>query len=515
MTYSFQMNQDEYWWGGKTVDGVFAPYDQSTKLIVDFMPGLSNQSMPMFLSSQGRCIWSEYPFVATIEGGVFQIEGEDVTIESFGSTLKEAYIGAMNKYFAPQGNKLPDDFFTVPQYNTWMQMTYHQTQEGVLSYARSIVENGFRPGVLMIDEGWQIEYGNWQFDKLKFPDAKAMVDELHQMGFKVMLWVVPFVRPDGLFFTQHVDPALCPEFYDKYFLRTEEGQVALMHWWNGYSAILDFTKQCDCDFLDRQLKALMQDVGIDGFKFDGGCLGTYNHCNVVAGTVPGGKRAAERNIAWNDFGAKYAYHEYKDTFKGGGKRTIQRIRDRNHSWDGDGLNTLIPNALAQGLDGHPFICPDMIGGGEWTVRELGLPVDQELFVRMAQCSALFTMMQFSWAPWEAVDAEHLALIKAAHDLHLTFAPIIKGLVDKAHMDGQPIMRTLEYNYPHCGYEKINDIFMLGEDYLVAPVLVKGQIKKDIPLPAGKWLAWNGKEYQGGQTVTLDVTLADLPYFQKL
>ncbi len=157
----------------------------------------------------------------------------------------------------------------------------------------------------------------------------------------------------------------------------------------------------------------------------------------------------------------------------------------------------------------------MVGGGEWTIREFAQEVDQELFVRMAQSSALFPMMQFSWAPWEAVDEEHLALIKQAHDLHCEFSEEIVALVQAAYENGEPIMRSLEYNYPHQGYEKVMDCFMLGEKYLVAPVVVKGQTEREIPLPEGKWLGFDGNEYQGGQTLKLAVTLADLPYFKKL
>lgn len=48
----------------------------------------------------------------------------------------------------------------------------------------------------MIDEGWHGSYGNCEFDKTTFPDPKATVDELHELGFKVMFCVVPAVCPD-------------------------------------------------------------------------------------------------------------------------------------------------------------------------------------------------------------------------------------------------------------------------------------------------------------------------------
>lgn len=48
----------------------------------------------------------------------------------------------------------------------------------------------------------------------------------------------------------------------------------------------------------------------------------------------------------------------------GGQPLVQRLRDRQHSWDLNGLASLIPNGLAQGLAGYAYICPDMIGGGK-------------------------------------------------------------------------------------------------------------------------------------------------------
>ncbi len=512
MKYIFKMLKGECWWGGSANDGTEMPFDESTVLTRDFTAFAPNQTMPMYISNKGRCIWSEESFKAEINGGEFIIESDcDVSLEVFGKTLRDAYLGAMKAHFAPVGDSLEREFFRVPQYNTWMQMTYYQSQEAVLKYAHDIVDNGFKPGILMIDEGWQSFYGDWSFDRLKFPDPKGMVDELHNMGFKVMLWVVPYVRADGLQFIKHYMPELCDK---NYFLRTENGELAIIHWWNGYSAILDFTKECDRDFFNKQLRALMSDIGIDGFKFDGGTLDDYAINNPVNGRANSDFTPAERNIAWNELGMQYAFHEYKDTFKGGGKRVIQRIRDRGHKWDGDGLSTLIPNATAQGLIGHPFVCPDMVGGGEWTYRELNIPTDKELFVRMAQCSALFPMMQFSWAPWEALDEEHLALVKAAHDMHNAFSEKILRLVDKAECDGEPILRALEYNYPASGYERVNDVFMLGEDILVAPVIVKGQTVREIPLPYGSWRGFDGKLYEGGKTVSIPVTIGDLPFFEK-
>jgi alpha-glucosidase (family GH31 glycosyl hydrolase) len=43
-----------------------------------------------------------------------------------------------------------------------------------------------------IDDRWQPAYGELEFDPRKFPDAPAMVERLHDLGFAVTLWVMPF-----------------------------------------------------------------------------------------------------------------------------------------------------------------------------------------------------------------------------------------------------------------------------------------------------------------------------------
>jgi hypothetical protein len=59
-----------------------------------------------------------------------------------------------------------------------------------------LLDAGFPPGVLTIDDRWSPDYGTWEFDTSTFADPTAMVQRLHDLGFTVMLWLVPFVSPD-------------------------------------------------------------------------------------------------------------------------------------------------------------------------------------------------------------------------------------------------------------------------------------------------------------------------------
>ena len=46
-----------------------------------------------------------------------------------------------------------------------------------------------------IDDKWSTEYGDLEFDAAKFPNARAMTDLLHRLGFEVTLWVTPWPTP--------------------------------------------------------------------------------------------------------------------------------------------------------------------------------------------------------------------------------------------------------------------------------------------------------------------------------
>ncbi len=522
MEFRVKILEDEYFWGGPATRGTEMPISAAnTDYDRNWLVRPDNQMMPMFLSSKGRYIWSDHTFHVWIDDGELCFEGDGFELWDKGTCLRDAYLAAMEAHFPfketrVDGKQLPREFFRTAQYNTWMEFTYDPTQEGVLKYAQDIVDNGFEPGILIIDEGWHTRYGQWTFDYHKFPDPKAMVDKLHKMGFIVMLWVTPLVTADGVEFTKDTRQLFNPDTYDKQFLRLKNGNVALVRWWNGYSAILDCRKEIDREYLDRKLRLLMNDYGVDGFKFNGGAYTMYIRENVQNGEPADDHDPEELNRAWNEFGRRYKFHEYKDTFKGGGKATIMRLLDRDHRWDKAGINTILPCSLMVGLMGHPFICPDMVGGGEWTFNHLpGFEVDEELFIRMAQTSALFPMMQFSWAPWRALSEKSFKIVLEAAQLHKRMADEIIELVADAERTGEPILRTLEYVDPHKGYESIVDEFCLGNDILVCPIVTKGTFEKDVVFPAGKWKDESGKVYEGNTVVRIPSPLESLLWFRSV
>ena len=156
----------------------------------------------------------------------------------------------------------------------------------------------------------------------------------------------------------------------------------------------------------------------------------------------------------------------------------------------------------------------MIGGGQFTSFLDDAPIDQELVVRSTQVHTLMPMMQFSVAPWRILDKKHFKAVKDAVNLRNLFKETILMLAKKASITGEPIVRSMEYVFPHEGYVQIKDQFMVGNNILVAPYLSKGEGYREVIIPKGKWKSDLGKVYKGGKSITIDVPLNRLPYFVK-
>jgi len=165
------------------------------------------------------------------------------------------------------------------------------------------------------------------------------------------------------------------------------------------------------------------------------------------------------------------------------------------------------------LVGYSFTCPDMVGGGEYTSFLPGAEIDQDLIVRSAQCHALMPMMQFSVAPWRILDKEHLDACKKAVTVRAKYTPTILDLARKSAKSGEPIVRSMEYVFPHQGYGNVKDQFLLGDRILVAPMLEKGKETRSVKLPAGNWRDGKGKVATGPVTLSVRAGLDELPIFE--
>jgi Glycosyl hydrolases family 31 len=490
-----------HWWAGVIQDGFQMPLTEGYTVDVRGN-NHENQVQPLLLSSQGDVIWSEDPFKIHFLHGNLLVESKEgqITRHKEGSSLRDAFLYASRKFFPPSGNAPDRLLFSSPQYNTWIELMYDQNQAGILNYAKGIKEHGFPGGVLMIDDNWQEDYGKWDFHKGRFSDPKAMIATLHANGFKVMLWVCPFISPDC---------DVCRDLArQNLLLKDNSGQPTIVRWWNGASALLDFTDPKAVDWFRSRLDHLVTSYHVDGFKFDGGDSSFYRE---ISTTQPVGPNA--HTALYGKIGLHYPLNEYRAMWKMGGQPLGERLSDKAHSWTD--LSKLIPDMMLEGLMGYPFSCPDMIGGGEFTSFLPGRTIDQELIVRSAQCQALMPMMQFSVAPWRILDQGHLKAVLKAVKVREEHKSYILELVKQAALTGEPVVRSMEYAFPHRGYDRVNDQFMLGDQILVAPVLEKGASKRDVIFPKGAWKGFDGKLYQGSATVSVAVPYDELCFAQRV
>ena len=501
--------ENEYWWGANAGRGYKMPFSNKTDISFHMgdNPEGSDQYSPLLLSSKGRYVWSEKPFVTTFKDGVLTVDTEyDVTLSEGHGTLRGAYLDAMKNHF-PFSGKTPDKlFFTSPQYNTWMELGIEQTTEGILKYAKSIVDNGLDAGVLMIDGGWQEDYGFYTQNHRKIPDMKYLMDELHKLGFKVMVWVSPIVSSAGFGYKMLRDKG--------FLIRNANGEIAVRQWWSGYSAVLDLTNPEAVDWVRGEYQKLM-DIGVDGFKIDAGDQSFYRDDDRLYKPM----LAREHTTAFNELGAQYPFNEYRAAYKFGGREIVARLHDKHPSWgELPGINTLIPNTIVQGLLGYAYCCPDMVGGGQIEAKKgdgfIG-GIDEELFIRWTQANALMSMMQLSIGPWRILSKESWEIVKKYINLHKEFGEHFWALAQSSAKTGEPIVRSMEYQFAGNGYEEIADQFVLGDDIIVAPVLNKGQRERQVHLPEGRWLSDEGKEYTGKTVITEKVPLDRLCWYKKI
>lgn len=510
-----EIDRGEYWWGGLSSKGYETPYDINSTASYDLWgENMGNQAQPLLISSRGRFVWCEDPIEYSFREGQLIVKSSigKITTGKQGDNLEDVFQYVVREFFPPNGEIPEELLFTHPQYNTWIELMYDQNEKDILAYARDIIDNGFPPGVLMIDDNWQEDYGIWDFSSERFTDPKGMVEELQRMGFKVMLWICPFVSPDSEEFRYLASEGMLlleEDIPQDYSWNNTQGETAILRWWNGASACLDLSNPDTRDWFKGRLDYLQEEYGIDGFKFDAGDAGFY-----ADGVVSRRESTPNQHtIYFAEIGLDYPLNEYRASWKMAGLPLVQRLRDKGHNWED--LQKLIPDQMSQSIMGYAYTCPDMIGGGEFRSFLNSSTIDQELIVRSAQVHALMPMMQFSVAPWRVLSDENKQICLEMAKLHVEMGDEILSLAKNASETGEPIVQPMALAFPESGFEEIKDQFMLGDEILVAPVLEKGARSRRIYLPDGKWISEEGGVFEGGKDFEIDVPLDRLAYFRRM
>ena len=188
----------------------------------------------------------------------------------------------------------------------------------------------------------------------------------------------------------------------------------------------------------------------------------------------------------------------------------------------DGWNQManqIPVGLSAGMGLIPFWATD-ISGYCGDIKDHDAMA--ELYVRWMQFGVFNPLSRAhhegdnAVEPWRfGPDAE--AISRKAIELKYTLFPYIYTYAREAHDTGLPLMRALLLEYPNDKETyKLNGQFFFGKELLIAPVVEKGAVTKDVYLPEGEWVDYHDKKttYRGSQWITVDAPLDVIPIFVK-
>ncbi|MBQ9785135.1 MAG: glycoside hydrolase family 31 protein [Clostridia bacterium] len=187
------------------------------------------------------------------------------------------------------------------------------------------------------------------------------------------------------------------------------------------------------------------------------------------------------------------------------------------------LERQITGLLSAGLSGMPFV--SYYAGGSFYKNDNVMRADEEapIFLRGVQFAAFTsTLVVDSTNVRGAEDfaAEGYGYVAELYSLyaklHAAMAPYLEEYAAEATATGMPLARHLVLMWQDdVNVYDIDDEYMLGDAFLVAPELY-GTDTRTVYLPEGTWMdLLTGETYvvgAEGQTVTCNVTLAQIPVF---
>ncbi|SFU56400.1 alpha-glucosidase [Pustulibacterium marinum] len=491
------------------------------------------KSIPFFMSSYGYGIFLDNTYKTTFDFGKTDSnrftfgapDGSFVYYFMYGPTYKNilfSYTRLTGKPILP-----PNWAFG------WAQSRGMLTNE---TLTRKIAEEYRKRkipcDIIYQDIGWVDGLQNFEWRKDRYQNARKMLSDLREDGYKIIVSQDPVVSKATISQWKHADSL-------GYFVKDDRTDASYnMPWpWGGNAGVVDFTNPKVADWWgDLQQQVL--DDGVQGFWTDMGEPAWSNmesidrlHMKHMAGM---------HDEIHNVYGATWD-RVVTEQFKkhNPNRRVFQMTRAAyaglqryTFGWSGDSgngsevtdgwrnLQGQIPLGLSAGLGLIPFWTTDISGYcGEITDYE----AFSELYIRWLQFGIFNPLSRAhhegdnAVEPWLFGDkVEQFA--RKAIELKYTLHPYLYTMARQSYDFGVPIMRPLFLDYPsdETTYT-INDSFMWGDNFLVAPVVKEGQQTRQVYLPKGRWYEYPFSEgiiYKGGQTIEIPVTLGTIPMFVK-
>jgi len=507
--------------------------------ILDLEQRNSQISVPFYVSSIGYGFLWNNPCTGRVSFGMNITEWDGSASKEFdywitaGDSPKEI----LENYTAVTGRApaYPENMMGL-----WQCKLRYRTQEEVLKVVHECVEKKVPIDCIVIDFFHWTYQGDWKFDPVYWPDPKAMIDEIHSLGIKVIVSVWPSVDKKSENFHEMQERGL--------LIRTERGSDETYEY-QGDCVQIDATNEETRNFVWEICRKNYYDLGIDGFWLDNSepDLVKYDFDNFRYSIGP----AMECSNLYPQMYSRLFFDHMKEE---GQKDIVNLLRScwcgsqkyANVVWSGDvpstfeSLRDQLQCGINMGLAGIPWWTSD-IGGfmtDDWQSEEF-----KELLVRWFEFAVYTAVLRMhgnrgpndieplderDWGGgylytghdnelW-SYGSEVEGILRKQLNQRLELKPYIKTLFEEAEENGSPLLRAMFYEFPEdeqCW--NTYDQYMFGSKYLSAPVLEYGMRERQVYLPSGyQWKdIRNGQVYEGGQTIVSPAPLDSIPVFERM
>ena len=498
----------------------------------------SQISVPFMVSSLGYGFLWNNPAVGRVTFAANQTEwiARATKQMDYWITAGDGPKDILEKYTAVTGRA---PMFPENLMGLWQCKLRYRTQDEVLTVARQYRKEGIRIDQIVIDFfHWTVQ-GDWKFDKTYWPDPKAMIDELHAMGIRVIVSVWPSVDRRSENFGPMMERGL--------LIRTERG-AAQTYDYQGDCVEIDPFNPATRKYIWEVCKRNYADFGIDGFWLDNTepdygvyDFENYRYCEGPALTCS------------NLYPQMFSRAFFEPMSEGTKEAPVNLLRCGwagsqkygNVIWSGDVPSTFesfreqLQAGLNIGLAGIPWWTTD-IGG--FMTDDVNDPDFRQLLIRWYQFAVYSAVLRmhgdrgpYNIPPLDDRDwgggylhtgqpnelwsygEENSRIMRKYYDVRIALHDYIRELYKEAHETGAPLIRTMFFEFPEDGKcWELQDQYMFGSRYLVAPVLYLNQFEREVYLPAGTWKnVNNGEILHGGRMVTVKAPIDEIPVFEKI
>jgi alpha-glucosidase (family GH31 glycosyl hydrolase) len=353
---------------------------------------------------------------------------------------------------------------------------------------------------------------NWELDEDHYPEWNLLRESLEQKDIRLMTYVSPFLADDVASNKKNHRRDLFAEAErNGYLVQNQSGGPYRIK-------ITDFSAGL-VDLTDPGARAWMKDVikdellgnGASGWMADF-AEGLPYDAVLSSGADPKSyhNRYAEEWAELNREAIREAgrgddvvFFNRSGYLRSPEYSTLFWLGDQLVSWDEhDGIKSAVTGLISSGLSGYALEHTDIGGYTAIDNPFLKYHRSRELLMRWTELGAFTVVFRTHEGNRPGVnhqiysDAETLRHFARLAEVYAAWKPYRMKLVEEAAETGLPVVRHPFVHYPDDPEVYGLDYqFMVGSEFMVAPVLDPGEDTVEVYLPAGRWVhLWSGKEY---------------------